>query len=142
MADELPTECIECYTNIKQHSQQIFASMEKDFKAFLSSSEEKQDRTLDKIERRFNSMFGMNLFLLGLFATAIGYLIISNNGKANKEDVLMIKDAKNLIELGDKYNDQRYVLKPGETIDKYNYQWFIETLFERASRSGKEVEKK
>lgn len=118
-----------------------FATMGDNFTKFLSESENKQEVFLERMERRHNIMIGMNLFLLGLFATAIAILWSSNAQKANTNEVLSLKDAKKIIETGDAYRDQRYVIKSGETIDKYNYMWLMETIFERSSRSGQEAKK-
>lgn len=74
------------------------------------------------------------LIIVGGYGAVIGYNFFEVNKKADKKDVLNINTAKNLFELNGKYNDQRFVLKSGETIDKYNYQWYIETTFGDQSR--------
>ena len=161
-------DCDNCYTELKERTEEViggfkiqseavltdfvqrtsetvhsanlkFATMGENFTKFLSDSETKQEVFLERMERRHNIMIGMNLFLLGLFATAIAILWASNGQKANKNEVLSLKDAQKIIETGDAYRDQRYVLKSGETIDKYNYMWLMETIFERSSRSAIEV---
>lgn len=107
----------------------------------FEKQEIKADKFYEKQEKRHNIMIMIEIFLFGIFAVAIGVIFISNQSKANKTEVLLLEDAKTIIDLGDKYRDQRYVLSPGETIDKYNYQWYIETVFSRATRGEKTTTK-
>ena len=99
---------------------------------------EKQSLKYNVFENKIFILIKWFLMFFGAVAlicsTVVGITWVNVQNKANKNDVLTLKDAKIVIDLGDKYRDQRYVLRSGETIDKYNYQWMLETVFARASR--------
>lgn len=82
---------------------------------------------------------GVALIIIGAFGGLTIINTVTLASKANTNEVLSLKDAQKIIATGDAYRDQRYVLKSGETIDKYNYMWLMETIFERSSRSGNEA---
>lgn len=102
---------------------------------------EKQATKYDNFEKKvlgiIKWVLGIMLGIVLLCSGIVGVTWIIVQSKANKIEVLSLEDAKIIIDLGDKYRDQRYVMRTGETIDKYNYKWYIETVFARASRGEK-----
>lgn len=116
---------------------------EKQSKDFFRSQEEKHDKYLDKQDRRENLKLVLNGILITILSAVIGFSYLEQNKikdeldlKANKNEVLRIDDAQKIRELGDKYYDARYLIRNGSEPDPVNYKQFVETLFERASRSG------
>ena len=107
--------------------------------------EVKQNERFDKLESKLISMvkwvLGIVLFDVSICSGVVALSFIQIQGKADKTEVLYLKDAKNLVDMGMKYNDDRYVINPHQTLDQHNFMWLVETIFERASRSGEEVKK-
>lgn len=124
-----------------RHSAEFFASQEKKHNDYLESRKETEELR-DKIKNRRDNLL---IVVITLMCSVIGYNTIKTevldnevDGKANAKEVLRLDDAKDIRELGDRYYDQRYVIKNGSEPDPVNYKQFVETLFERASR-GSEI---
>lgn len=114
---------------------------------FYENQALKHKEFLDTQEKRQSRRDNLLLFILGCFASVIGYTSylqweFKNDMKnvetlkANKNEVLRIDDAKTINDFTNKYSESRYVLKEGAIPDPSNYKMLIETLFERASRGG------
>lgn len=118
--------------------QEHFRRQELKEDAAMSEHFEKQSLKYDEFEKKVFGLIWKVFAFFGAVAVVasgvVGATWVSNQQKADKKDVLYLNTAKNLFELNGKYNDQRFLLKPGETIDKYNYMWYIETTFGDQSR--------
>jgi len=156
-------ECVECFENINTHANYVFGmfevksneAMEKHEEAFtkhLKQSGEKADQFYSSQEDKFKEVIKEAIkdmtstikwflgIILVIVMAVVGLTIgntVSIATKANANEVLSLDDAKNIIMLGDKYRDQRYQLNKIESVDKLNYQWMLETIFERNSRGIK-----
>lgn len=105
-------------------------SMGKSFDTFLKDSQEKHEKFLGIFEKRHNIMITIELSLFGLFSAALLYLFLSNIQKADKEEVFLWKDAKELQEAGDGYREDRYVIRADNTTQNtYKYIWSVERIF-------------
>jgi hypothetical protein len=122
------------FTHLKAESAAYFADREEKSDLFY----EKQEKKYDKLESKLTGMvkwtLGIVLFIVTIYGGVIASTFANNTDKADKKDYLSLKDAYILRTLGDKYYDQRYVLKPGESIDKYTYQWHMNIIFEEIHR--------
>jgi len=107
---------------------------------FYDDQEEKIKSVIKEAIKEMTSTIKWFLGVVLIIVMGVVGLTIGNTvglaGKANANEVFSLKDAKTLRMAGDAYYDQRYVLKSGETIDKYTYQWHMETIFEKLNRGG------
>lgn len=96
----------------------------------FEKQEIKADKFYEKQEKRHNIMIMIELSLFGLFSAALLYLFLSNIQKADKNEVFLWKDAKELQEAGDGYREDRYVIQPHNTTENtYKYIWTVERIF-------------
>ena len=71
--------------------------------------------------------FVFGVVILCSAVVAVTWITVQN--KAEKKDTLSLLNAKAIIDSGDKYRDQRYVIRKDETLEKYHYQWCYDSVF-------------
>lgn len=129
-------KCDECFDQLTLKGQETYLRIKKDADDLFTKMEVKHDSLMDKMEKRHNYLMLINLFLFGIFGTIIGVTWVNNTSKANISDVLTIKEAKVLRELGDAYYRTIFVQKENPPMDTTNYNWVMKGIFNGSLRSG------
>lgn len=97
--------------------------------------EEKMAAVVKESIKDMTSMIRWFLTIVLLIVGGFGGLTIVNTAllgnKANKTEVLSKDESKVLIDTRDKYYDKRFVIIPGETMERNKYQWSLERIFEK-----------
>jgi len=114
--------------------------------AAMSEHFEKQSIKYDNFEKKIMGLiWKIFIFFFGVITLCSGIVAatwITVQDKAEKKEVMLLNDAKQLEKLRNAYTDKRYVLNSKQTIDQYNYEWLVETIFEHGVRSATPVTKK
>lgn len=130
-------KCDECLDEMRAKSTQIHHEIDAKAEFLFAKIETKHDALMDKIEKRHNYLTVISLFLFGIFGTVIGVTWLNNQQKANASEVLTLKEAKVLRELGDAYYRTIFVQKQNPPVDTTNYNWVMKGIFSGSLRSGK-----
>lgn len=129
-------KCDDCLDEMRAKSNQIHTDINKKAAILFDKMETKHDALMDKMEKRHNYLMLISLFLFGIFGTIIGVTWINTQGKANANEVLTLKEAKVLRELGDAYYRTIFIQKENPPIDTTNYNWVMKGIFGGSLRSG------
>lgn len=111
--------------------------------AAMSKHFEKQSVKYDNFEKKVLELIWKVLsFIIGVIVLCSGivaYTWITVQTKADSDRVFLLDEAKQLEKLRNSYMDDRYVIKPMQTIDSFNYRWLVESIFEHNLRGGSKV---
>ena len=129
-------ECEKCLDEIEKKSNKIYSKIQEDASILFDKMELKHDSLMDKMEKRHNYLMTISLFLFGIFGTIIGITWLNMQSKANASEVLTIKEAKIIRELGDAYYRTIFVQKINPPVDTTNYNWIMSGIFSGTLRSG------
>lgn len=129
-------KCDDCLDEMRAKSVQIHHEINEKAELLFAKMELKHDSFMDKMEKRHNYLIGITLFLLGIFGTVTGVTWINVQNKANASEVLTLKEAKVLRELGDAYYRTIFVQKENPPVDTTNYNWVMKGIFQGTLRSG------
>jgi hypothetical protein len=120
--------------------QEHFRKQEMKEDAAMSEHFEKQSVKYDNFEKKVLGLIWKVLgFIMGIILLCsgiVGYTWITVQNKADDDKVFLLEEAKQLEKLRASYMDSRYVINPNQTIDSYNYQWLVESIFEHNLRGG------
>ena len=123
--------------------QEHFRKQEVKEDAAMSEHFEKQSVKYDNFEKKVYGLlwkvlavvFGIIILCSGIVAATW----VTVQSKADKTEVLLLNEAKQLEKLRSSYMDDRFVKNPKMTVDQYNYQWLVESIFEKNLRSGNKI---
>ena len=129
-------KCDSCLDEMRAKSVQIHHEINDKAEFLFTKMETKHDALMDKMEKRHNYLMLISLFLFGVFGTVIGITWLNVQNKANASEVLTLKEAKVLRELGDAYYRTIFVQKENPPVDTTNYNWVMKGIFKGNLRSG------
>lgn len=101
----------------------------------FKNAEEKLDKHLERQEKARTREMTFNIFMFGIILGIVGYVAIESQKKANSADVLTVKEAKVIYELGDAYNKTLFIQKQNPQ-DTTNYKWVMKGIFSGSLRGG------
>lgn len=145
--DELNKCATECAEVVKRVTEDLisknskFIAKQSDIAAqHYDEQEKKFDNFLKAEDRRSTLMMYWNIFMWGVMLTIVGFVAVNSINKANEDEVVKLEELKQLINLGDKYRDSRYVIKQG-AADSAQYHWYVKTILFRSQHRSAEISK-
>jgi len=118
-------QCESCFSDLQRKGNEFFVDMGSKHELFF-----------DKMEKRHNTMMLLQLFLFGLFASAIAYIGIDLNNKADEKEVVKRTELELLIQQGDEYNRNVFVKQTEIKEDTFTYTSNKNLIFKNGLRGS------